>query len=202
MKGKIDEVLTVCKQALEKCKEVKKKDTENIDVQNVFCYLHFLEGKPISRREIEVNALRLQSKAYVQKIWNKLPDDYTDEKKERGVDEYEESVVKVIKEIDNQKDGKIKNDLSDELVNGACKVILEEIRGFSAGNTRQLTDKRLMIYESGVKIWERLEEESLLEGKTADNLKEELYLYVVGTLKRSVDEKCKDKTKLITICDH
>ena len=68
--SKIDEALTACKQALEKCKKVKKKDTENIDidVQNVSCF-HFWEGKPISCREIKVNVLMLQGLAYVQEIW-------------------------------------------------------------------------------------------------------------------------------------
>ena len=189
-KRKIDEALTACKQALEKCKEVKKKDTENIDidVQNVFCF-HFWEGKPISCREIKVNVLMLQGLAYVQEIWNKLPDDYTDEK-ERGVDEYEEQVVKVIKEFGSQ-----------ELVNQECNAILTIIRDFSQGNTRQLTNKRLMICESAIKIWEWLEKESLLERKTANYLKEQLYLYVCGTL-NSVDKNYKDKNKLITICDN
>ena len=118
-----------------------------------------------------------------------MPDDYTDGK-ERGVDEYEEQVVKVIKEFGSQ-----------ELVNQECNAILTIIRDFSQGNTRQLTNKRLMICESAIKIWEWLEKESLLERKTANYLKEQLYLYVCGTL-NSVDKNYKDKNKLITICDN
>ncbi|MBO6085024.1 MAG: hypothetical protein J6P19_01305, partial [Acetobacter sp.] len=167
-----------------------KKDTENIDidVQNVFCF-HFWKGKPISRREIEVNVLMLQGLAYVQEIWNKLPDDYTDEK-ERGVDEYEEQVVKVIKEIGSQ-----------EFVNEECKAILKIIGNFNLGNTRQLKSKQLMICESAIKIWERLEKESLLKKETANSLKEQLYQNVFNTVLNSVYKNYKEN-KLITICNN
>ncbi|MBO6037713.1 MAG: hypothetical protein J6P29_04060, partial [Acetobacter sp.] len=118
-----------------------------------------------------------------------MPDDYTDGK-ERGVDEYEEQVVKVIKKFGSQK-----------LVNKECEAILTEMIGFSQGNTRQLTNKRLMIYESAIKIWEWLEKESLLRKETANSLKERLYPCFYGAL-NSVDKNYKDKNKLITICDN